>query len=587
MKKNSFDFLLSCIGIFFLGLEFWGLILAFLGIFYWQLLLFFIIFLGIFFGYFLKKNSFYLFWNKEFYFILTLSFTVVLIFSLFSTPSVFTGRDQGSFSNSAISLCQNHFVEFNFPAQKEFFQIYGPGKALNFPGFDYTKDGNLTSHFLFGYIVWLAIFYSFLGLKGLIFANAVTFFIFLLSFYAIARKYLSFSSALTAFFLIISSFVFSWFFKYTLSENLALFLIWFGIFQFLLLKKKDFHPYLAKWGFLLSFGLLFFTRIESIAFILVLVIIFYIQKRKGNFKNIFTQKDFLLALLFFGGIFLLSFPTHIHFYSSFAKGFLKSVGFFENNLGEKILERNSIWDIFRIANSYSFLSFLILSFGGFFYFLKKKKINILLPYIILLPSFYYLINPSISADHPWMLRRFVFSVIPASILLSVIFLDTFFHKKKWLFFSFSAILLAFNLIVTLPSFRFQENKDLMFQVEKISQKFSSQDLILIDRMATGDPWSMMAGPLNVLFGKQAVYFFNPDDLGKINPKNFQKIFLIIPEESLVNYQKTIWIKKIVPIEKYTLENDTLNQENPKASPLTALSWKKKITQGKIYLLVEK
>jgi len=585
VEKKSFDFLMTCLGIFWLGMGFGGLILAFLGLFYWQFLFFYFIFWGIAFGYFLKKKSFRLFWNKEFSFILALSFVVVLIFSFFSTPSIFTGRDQGSFSNAAIALSQNHSVKFSFPAQKEFFQIYGPGKALNFPGFDYTKNGELVSHFLFGYIVWLAIFYSFLGLGGLIFANALAFFLFLLSFYAIARNYLSFSSALTAFFLIISSFVFSWFFRYTLSENLALFLVWFGIFQFLLLRKKNLSSTLAKWGVFLSFGFLFFTRIESIAFIFVLAVIFYVQRKKDNFKNIFILKSILSPLLLLGGIFWLSFPVHLHFYASFAKGFLKSVGFLGGNLGEKILEGNSVLNVFRLAETYSFLSFLFLGFGGFFYFLKKKQLNVLIPYFILLPSFFYLINPAISSDHPWMLRRFVFSIIPVSILLSVIFLDVFFQKKKWIFFVLSGTLLVFNLTVTWSSFRFQENKNLMFQIEKISQKFSPQDLILVDRLATGDGWSMMAGPLNTLLGKQAVYFFNPDDLEKINQKKFSRIFLIIPDENLKNYQEKNWAKKMIPIENYALENNHLTSESKNNFEFPV--WQTKNVRGKIYLLNKK
>ena len=184
-----------------------------------------------------------------------------------------------------------------------------------------------------------------------------------------------------------------------------------------------------------------------------------------------------------------------------------------------------------------------------------------------------------------MLRRFVFSIIPVSILLSVIFLDVFFQKKKWIFFVLSGALLVSNLTVTWPSFRFQENKNLMFQIEKISQNFSSQDLILVDRLATGDGWSMMAGPLNTYFGKQAVYFFNPDDLEKIDQKKFSRIFLIIPDENLKNYQEKNWAKKMIPVENYALENNHLTSKSKNNFEFPV--WQTKNVHGKIYLLNEK
>jgi len=60
-------------------------------------------------------------------------------FSFYVTPTVFSGRDQGSFSQAAIRLAENRKLEFSDPASREFFKIYGPGKALNYPGFYYPE----------------------------------------------------------------------------------------------------------------------------------------------------------------------------------------------------------------------------------------------------------------------------------------------------------------------------------------------------------------------------------------------------------------------------------------------------------------
>ena len=199
--------------------------------------------------------------------VLTFSLSVVLIFSHYTIPTVFSGRDQGSFSEAAIRLSQNHHLKFSTDASREFFKIYGPGKALNFPGFDYTKDGQLTTQFPLGYTSWLAAFYGIFGLNGFILANGVCFFIFLLSFYLVTRQYAKSSVALLSLLFIVSSFAFSWFFKFTVSENLALMLLWFGIYEFLMFLKNEgrIHFFL----FFSAMGLMTFSRIEAVAFLAV------------------------------------------------------------------------------------------------------------------------------------------------------------------------------------------------------------------------------------------------------------------------------------------------------------------------------
>ncbi|NTV55232.1 MAG: hypothetical protein HGA16_01895, partial [Candidatus Moranbacteria bacterium] len=55
-----------------------------------------------------------------------------------------------------------------------------------------------------------------------------------------------------------------------------------------------------------------------------------------------------------------------------------------------------------------------------------------------------------------------------------------------------------------------------------------RDLILVDREATGDPYAIPAGPLRFLFGKNAAYFFNPDDFAKIPKDRYDHIYLLAP-----------------------------------------------------------
>ena len=106
-----------------------------------------------------------------------------------SEPTLFSGRDQGSIAEAAFRLAHNSELAFATPASDSFFQIYGPGTALNFPGFAYTKEGYLLTQFPLGYTAWLASFVALFGLAGYAIGNALLLFLFLLSLYALLRLF--------------------------------------------------------------------------------------------------------------------------------------------------------------------------------------------------------------------------------------------------------------------------------------------------------------------------------------------------------------------------------------------------------------
>jgi hypothetical protein len=583
MKNIDYLKFFSIFGLLLIGLGWLGFLLSLAGFFYAFFFLIFIVLSFIFLVYLYVKNR-KIFLDKIFVLVIILSFFAIAIFSFFSTPSVFSGRDQGSFSSAAISLSQNNQLKSFFPAQKEFFEIYGPGKALNFPGFNYDKSGNLITQFPLGYISWLAIFYSIFGVFGLVLANGVAFFLFLTSFYLVSRNYLKPIPSFIAFFLVLTSFIFSWFFKYTLSENLALALIWFGILQFLFFINKKSSFYL--FSFLATFGLLLFTRIEGLAFFLIAcLILFFLYKKEKDILGPILLKIFLPFSLFLLMIFFLSFEFSSAFYKAFLGGFLNSL----NLEGEVLPHINFLENlsyITKIMLAYAILVYLVLGISGFIYFLRKKKFEILIPFIIVLPSFIYLINPSISIDHPWMLRRYVFAVVPASILYTILLL-IYFLKNKVYFYVFSLILIITNLLVFVPYIKIKENKNLLPQIEKLSLSFKDNDLILIDRNATGDPWSMMTDPMRLIFKKQAVYFFNPNDLEKINHENFENIYLIIPNENFSSYDEE-FIRNLTPIENYVIKTDSLAIATGKKNellenPVILPEYQENYIYGKIYL----
>ncbi len=576
-------------GLFWVILGWLALIATFFGFFSLWSISILLIFSLLLFLYSPLSNNFLVKPTKEFWKIALLALLAIFIFAHYTTPTIFSGRDQGSLANAAINLAQNHHIQISFPAEKEFFHIYGHGTALNFPGFSYTSQGNLVPHFPFGYISWLAVFYALFGLNGFIIANGITFFIFLLSFYFLSRLYLKKTPSLIATLLVLTSFIFSWFFKFTLSENLALALVWFGLLQFMFFFKKENKTHLLV--SFLTFSLLIFVRPEALAFgfmLLVILRLYYPTWKKFK-KNVFSR-EFCWLTGFFLATFSYSFWINKAFYLTFIKGFLNSFNFSQNTL----LANSHLWSsplyVGRVFSAYALLGYLILGFIGFLYFLKKKKFFWIFPYLVLLPSFIYVFNPSISLDHPWMLRRYLFAVIPASIFYTVLFLDSFFKEKRILFNLLISFLLLTNLIVFLPYLKASPNKQLLPQIEKITTDFTSNDLILVDRKATGNPWASLAEPLHSLYNLQAVYFFNPQDLKKINLSKFTHIYFIIPDNNIEFYRQNGFGPRLLPIKSYRLKVSSLDviHQAKKASyqkPIRLPEYQDNYIYGQVYLLI--
>lgn len=576
----------TLMALFGVGFGWISLILAWTGLFYPSFLVIFglagsaiLIYLV-----FLNRKSLRL--NLEFFLIFLLLIFSIFIFSLYSTHTVFSGRDQGSLSEAAIRLSQDHRLESSFPAEKEFFKIYGPGKALNFPGFHYTEDGNLKTSFPIGYIAWLGSFYSLFGINGFLIAQSIAFLFFSSSIFLLSRIYLKFYPSLILLVLTLSSFIFSWFFKFTLSENLALMLLWFGIYEMILFLKNEKIFFLI--ASFLSLSLLSFVRIEGIAFLAMagIVLLYQSGKSKTVFSILMSRKTVQLVAAF-AFLYAVNLFINKEFFLTITKGALDPILSYKEDFGIASGFFASLRYLISLLLSYNLLAFIVLGIAGFVYLAKSKSENfVLIPFLIVLPSFIYLINPSISPDHPWMLRRFLFSIIPVCILYSVLFFRHFFEKKVF-FYSLSLILLALNVSTSYYFLPMNPNRNLLAQVEEFGGSFGKNDLILIDRKATGDGWAMMTAPLDLLFGKQAVYFFNPDDLKKIDLNKFENAYIIIPNENLEIYEKIL--PELSAVKEFSITNRMLDVPIAKKTEAYSSSIQfprltEKRTEGKIYLV---
>jgi hypothetical protein len=496
--------------------------------------------------------------DKIFYLVILISLLVSLAACHFATPTVFGGRDQGSIGTAAIYLSQNHNLKVNLPVAHDLFQKYGPGKALNFPGFDYAKDGRLFSRFPLGFTSYLAASYNLFGLKGIQYANFVPLFFFLVLNWLILKEFFDDKVSMLGFLLAASFFPFLWFAKYALTETYMLFLVWTGI-LFLIkgstLGFKKVEPcYCIA---LAAFALSALVRIEGIVFFFLAAIYILLLQRKKilDLPNNFKRNLMIATLVLLGLYVYLNFPDLVDSGKNLVKAFLP------NSAKESAPSANMYEYLARIFFNYNLIAYIFIGIIGIALLAKNIRKNWLksefLPLFLTFPTFIYLLSPMITLDEPWFLRRFVFAVFPVLIFYSIYALQKFFYHKMFLYFVL-VVLIAANGVVSWRFFTASENKNLLPQIEKLSQKFGTDDLILVDPQTTGSGFSLASEPLRTIYGKQAVYFFNADDLKFVSQDRYKNIYLLTP---LVSDEQNPWYADLVagksPVDAQVITNNFL------------------------------
>jgi hypothetical protein len=548
--------------VFFLAFGWLICLLSAIGLFYRETIILSIISSFLFSFYISQKRKFSSIkdFGKTSFFVLLIAFAVSFTTCYFATPTIFGGRDQGAISTAAIGLAKNHDLKVSTPLSSGLFQKYGPGKALNFPGFDYTKDGRMISRFPVAFTSYLASAYDLSGLKGIRYANLIPLFLFLIIFWLILRELFPKGISFLGFLLAASFFPFLWFARYTLTETYMLFLVWTGIyflikFQGTALKNEKAEPFYAYLS-LSAFGLSALTRIEGMAFFLLAVAyIFLLQKKKIIQMSKKFNKYILISVIFLIFIYTyLNFPALVDSAKNLAKAFLPS------SAKESSPSANLYSYLGRIFFNYNIMAFLVLGLAGILWIVKDIRKNWLKPELLIIfisfPAFFYLLTPQITLDDPWFLRRFVFAVFPALLIYSVYSLNKFFYHKIFLYLVLAALVIT-NGIISGRFFTLSENRKLLPQIEKISQKFGSDDLILVDRMATGSGFSLASEPLRTIYGRQAVYFFNADDLKYISQERYKNIYLIAPPA-----EQNSWYADLIKDKKFELQMITNNFLEP-------------------------
>ncbi|MBI2439274.1 MAG: hypothetical protein HYV45_01580 [Candidatus Moranbacteria bacterium] len=535
-EKNHTSFVLF--GLFFVVFGWFTLSLAISGFFFFPLLVFALL-IG---GALPLLIGIKLLWHAKndirVVFFLSLCFAIFIALS--SEPTVFSGRDQGSIAEAAFRLAQNNELAFTNKTTISFFEIYGEGTALNFPGFAYTDGGYLVTQFPLGYTAWLAAFVSVFGFIGPNISNALLLFLFFITLYHLLRLFVCPFYAGAGLLVSLFSFLPLWFAKMTLSENLALFLFTFLVFNLLLFFREGKRLY--YFSILLTGGLFAFTRIEGFLFLgLSLLLLFFSTHAISLWKSS-PFKSLVFPGIIFGFFFLRDFFINLPYYKMIGKALLKFLGQAEQgNIANSVEMIETSFPLGSVFFLYGLLTLFTMGLFGILIIIKERRFMALLPVAIALPTFLYLFDPNISLDHPWMLRRYLFSLFPTLLFSSIIGIALLFAKEK--IFPITrptghrllSVTIIFLLLISFqyPAWKravtFSENRSLIEQTAALSQVFTDRDLILIDRHVTGDGFSMITGPMQYLFNKNAVYFFNPHDLEKLNLTPYEHTYLLVPE----------------------------------------------------------
>jgi hypothetical protein len=465
-------------------------------------------------------------------------FILLLIYSPFPA---FSGRDEGSYANAAIYLARFHSLGFQLPLENIFKEEGLSHQLLNFPGFVATKSG-ISSQFSPAYFVLLGIAYSltnsaviFTLVNGLLILGGA------IAFYFLVRLFGSRWFALAGVFTLMFNFVFLWFPRFTFAENLA-FLLFFNLLLFIGLLKKTgcrsyFYPIVAL---LILFPL---NRPEGwwllVAGLAVLIVWYWRGTVKFERSHLVASGlAMLIGIVITIFIAFQQFPIYKRLlrdwikwpateasYANLLKGNF-SLADSGKILGAFFPPLERLIYYWRVEWNYGIMFFGLVALAAlilYFWDRKNKFYNdntrtlVGLTAFLSFPFFTAFISPQVSADHPWMLRRFFFVVVPCGILAGLIIIRAWMNRSSRKSPSYlPALLLAILLVPTLPSSAYfvsvKADAGREDALNQLGRYFDNDSYIFLNREASGDGWHMWAAPLSSLYGKNAVYVYSPENL---------------------------------------------------------------------------
>lgn len=473
---------------------------------------------------------------------------IVLLFAslnfIFMHDTFFGGRDPGVFANAAVYLAEHRSLMID--------------QFINFPGWIQIGD-SFQIGFHFGYISWLVTHYSLLGMMGIKLSNFIPLTISLLSIYFICRRVVSSRTGIAAILMFATTYPMFWFTRGTYNEIFSMALIWFGILCFLIAYEKKENKYLV--ASILSFGLFLHTRVEGIAIFGMFILITVLLHFFWNEKWIFTRKHVILLLAI--SLHFICYSVYIlPFYFPVYSDVLRHFGLLTTppsltveTVNPSALRYHFTDFVFRMLSKYNLywvILFIPLTILTCLHSKYKNSKVILMIFLLVAPIFIYLKTPFVTLDQPWFLRRYIFTILPAAFLFTAIFLFKVLDTKKYRLILISTInlIIIINLATAAPIILHREYTGMINNVEDISSKFSENDLILVDRYATGN--YKLADPMYCLFNRYALWVGCQGDWCSMDELRLRADFTAFPDIYILTSSESTWLISQFPNESLEL-----------------------------------
>ncbi len=555
---------------YFCSFLLYAIIIAYLGLFDKLFLVAGLLFFGFLSGFFrfvkqfIRSDSLFSQLNLINAFLLLVSLFWLGSLLSFSPFPALSGRDEGSYANAAIYLAKEGNLFFKLPAF-DLLKNEGPAhQALNFPGF-VVENGFLTSQFSPAYSVWLAVFFNFFGsVSSFAWANAFLILGGATSFYFFLRIWFPTWVSAGGFVALLSHFIFFWFPRFTLSENLTFFLFT-NLILFLALIGKKRSSKIYFWV-VIEIAILFpLVRPEGWWVLFFLLTYGFLRKMRQNNRlslterikkirensfsapSVLKRKSFWQILFWLGAsifiliyTFKLQLPVYLRLFKdwinwsenkSFYQGIKSNVSLDSltglKKAGLSFLPSLSHLEYFwKIEWIYGVLIFGIfafilffLSFFGSSLLKKRERSFIIFLFLVSLPFWLAFFSPQISPDHPWFLRRFFSVILPSSLFLTILLAVRLGQKMIKRKESYSLFLSIFLGLIIVPSlfanayfFNLKLEDGRSQALEQIGNYFQKDDLIFLSRESSGNGWKMFSEPLSSIYGLESAYVYSPENI---------------------------------------------------------------------------
>jgi hypothetical protein len=251
--------------------------------------------------------------DKTTYVLIAILFLALAVFC-HPFPWILGGRDPGVYVNTGVNIANTGAIIIHDPflasldnnTQKLFYQIATDPEILNsihyqglqFPGFYITdtQTGEVTPQFFYLWPVWIALFYSIFGLEIALYVTPIFALLSVLCIYLVGKHLYNRNAGVIAAFILVLNFAMIWYARYPTTEIFTMFIIFSGIFVFLIFMRTS-SPYYSCLA-AVCFGELLLTRIDSVLIVIPPIVYILGSGIFGKFQK--EQWAFLIPFILLG-----------------------------------------------------------------------------------------------------------------------------------------------------------------------------------------------------------------------------------------------------------------------------------------------